>query len=102
MFADKNLNFHFPLFTTSGHMIVQFLLSSLVLILIPSFRPSSDSAPAKLPAEEQTGKPKALMTPWFYLTRIAPCASATGLDIGLGNTSLRFVTLTFFSQWKPK
>ena len=39
-----------------------------------------------------------IMTLWFYLTRIATCGSVTGLDIGLGNTSLKYVTLTFFSE----
>ncbi|ROV94630.1 hypothetical protein VPNG_09216 [Cytospora leucostoma] len=33
----------------------------------------------------------------FYLTRIGPCGAATGLDIGLGNTSLKFITLTFYT-----
>jgi solute carrier family 35 protein C2 len=38
------------------------------------------------------------MTKMFYLTRIGPCGVATGLDIGLGNTSLQFITLTFYSK----
>ena len=38
------------------------------------------------------------MTKMFYLTRIGPCGAATGLDIGLGNTSLKFITLTFYSK----
>lgn len=40
------------------------------------------------------------MTKWFYFTRIGPCGAATGLDIGLGNTSLKFITLTFFTMCK--
>ena len=39
------------------------------------------------------------MTKMFYLTRIGPCGAATGLDIGLGNTSLKFITLTFYSKF---
>ena len=35
----------------------------------------------------------------FYLTRIGPCGAATGLDIGLGNMSLKFITLTFYSTF---
>lgn len=35
----------------------------------------------------------------FYLTRIGPCGAATGLDIGLGNTSLKFISLTFYSTF---
>jgi solute carrier family 35 protein C2 len=40
------------------------------------------------------------MTPLFYATRLLPCGTATSLDIGLGNTSLRFVTLTFLTMCK--
>lgn len=40
------------------------------------------------------------MTGWFYLTRISPCGAATGLDIGLGNTSLKFISLTFYTMCK--
>ncbi|KAG7292430.1 hypothetical protein NEMBOFW57_002465 [Staphylotrichum longicolle] len=41
-----------------------------------------------------------IMTKMFYLTRIGPCGVATGLDIGLGNTSLQFITLTFYTMCK--
>lgn len=99
MFTDGQLNFHFPLFTTAMHMIVQFFLALLVLAIFPQLRPRHDSLddpdePPK-PIEEPS---KPIMTLWFYLTRITPCAMSTGLDIGLGNTSLRFVTLVFFSE----
>lgn len=40
------------------------------------------------------------MTKSFYLTRISPCGTATALDIGLGNFSLRFISLTFFTMCK--
>lgn len=40
------------------------------------------------------------MTGWFYLTRIGPCGAATGLDIGLGNMSLKFISLTFYTMCK--
>ncbi|KAL8933086.1 MAG: hypothetical protein Q9211_005970 [Gyalolechia sp. 1 TL-2023] len=104
MFSKKNLDFHFPLFTTCMHMVVQFLLASTVLYFLPHFRPGADSSkaagnhPAPSHREQSQGKP--LMTRMFYLTRIGPCGTATGLDIGLGNMSLRFVTLTFFTMCK--
>jgi solute carrier family 35, member C2 len=96
--------FPYPLFTTCLHMVVQFSLASLVLFLIPSFRPRHDSlnphaAAGHAPARQDTIDPKKpLMTKWFYFTRIGPCGAATGMDIGLGNTSLRFISLTFFSK----
>lgn len=94
--------FPFPLFTTCLHMVVQFTLASLVLFLIPSLRPRHDSLnPHAAGARVDPVDPnKPLMTRWFYLTRIGPCGVATGLDIGLGNTSLKFISLTFFSKLK--
>lgn len=90
-------------------MVIQFTLASLVLYFIPAFRPkhaATDYAPVAqssdghvvAPVEQPPKKP--LMTPWFYLTRISPCGAATGLDIGLGNTSLKFISLTFYTMCK--
>jgi solute carrier family 35 protein C2 len=105
MFSHKHLGFKFPLFTTSMHMLVQFSLASLVLYFIPSFRPrynsisnqhnihATDADRAR--HDEETKKP--LMTKWFYCTRLGPCGMATGLDIGLGNMSLKFISLSFYS-----
>ena len=87
-------------------MLVQFVLASLVLFLVPSFRPTNripESHPSG-PTHNRTDSlnndsTKPIMTGWFYLSRIGPCGAATGLDIGLGNMSLRFITLTFFSEF---
>lgn len=103
---NQNLNFPFPLFTTCLHMIVQFTLASSVLYFLPQFRPRHDSISAHdgpagrlSPQRQDIVDPnKPLMTKWFYLTRIGPCGAATGLDIGLGNMSLKFISLTFFSK----
>lgn len=84
MFSPDNLDFHFPLFVTSSHMLVQFTLSSLVLFFVPTLRPPTDQT----------------MSRFYYLTRIGPCGAATGLDIGLGNTSLKFITLAFYTMCK--
>ena len=46
MFSKENLDFHFPLFTTSLHMIVQFSLASAVLFFLPRFRPGAGSVAA--------------------------------------------------------
>ncbi|KAK6435742.1 hypothetical protein LTR95_008070 [Oleoguttula sp. CCFEE 5521] len=106
MFSGKQLNFHFPLFTTSLHMVVQFSLASLALLIFPRFRPTASHAYTPLndtiddPLKPRQDSSKPLMTKTFYLTRIAPCGTATALDIGLGNFSLRFITLTFFTMCK--
>lgn len=83
-------------------MLVQFSLASIVLYFVPRLRPRTDSITNPhnhshiLRDPSQPEKP--LMTRWFYLTRIGPCGAATGLDIGLGNMSLKFITLTFYSM----
>lgn len=84
-------------------MVVQLALASLVLLIFPQFRPQHGTADPHDPERDTRQKPPPdtsapLMTPWFYLTRIASCATVTGLDIGLGNTSLKYISLTFFSK----
>ena len=96
MFDPAKLNFRFPLFTTASHMLVQFSLASLVLYIVPSLRP--DNARRSDLGQSRHEPEKPLMTKMFYLTRIGPCGMATGLDIGLGNMSLQFITLTFYSK----
>lgn len=88
------------MFTTAVHMIVQFSLASLVLFFFPSLRPQnaapkSDSRQSRHEPEKE----QPVMTKTYYFTRIGPCGLATGLDIGLGNTSLQFITLTFYSKF---
>ncbi|KAI8630424.1 triose-phosphate transporter family-domain-containing protein [Xylariaceae sp. FL1651] len=101
MFDSGQLNFPFPLFTTSMHMLVQFTLASLVLYLIPSLRPHNAPHSSDLGRSRHESEPeRPLMTKLFYFTRIGPCGAATGLDIGLGNTSLKFITLTFYTMCK--
>lgn len=97
---NTNLNFPFPLFTTCLHMIVQFSLASSVLYFLPQLRPRHDSitSPDGPSRQDTADQNKPLMTKWFYFTRIGPCGAATGLDIGLGNMSLKFISLTFFSK----
>ncbi|ETI28617.1 hypothetical protein G647_01068 [Cladophialophora carrionii CBS 160.54] len=94
MFSSDHLDFHFPLFATSLHMVVQFILASSVLLAFPSLRPSVP----RNPDGSQSSKP--LVTPLFYFTRLVPTGTTTSLDIGLGNASLRFITLTFYTMCK--
>ncbi|KAL1999137.1 hypothetical protein VTN02DRAFT_4996 [Thermoascus thermophilus] len=95
MFSEDAVVFPFPLFTTSLHMVVQFTLSSLILYFVPSLRPRSPASPFGNPQDV-----KPVMTKYFYLTRLVPCGTATSLDIGLGNMSLKFISLTFLTMCK--
>lgn len=100
MFTKKYLDFQFPLFTTCLHMVVQFFLALGVLYFVPGLRPRKDaSARVAAPSlKEALFSAKSLMSRMFYLTRIGPCGAATGLDIGLGNMSMKFISLTFYSK----
>lgn len=104
MFDKDNLNFAFPLFTTSMHMLVQFALAGAVLYFVPSTRPqashASDMGRSRHEAEPANSNGETIMSKMFYFTRIGPCGAATGLDIGLGNTSLKFISLTFYTMCK--
>lgn len=98
---DDAVVFPFPLFTSSLHMAVQFILSATILYLIPSLRPRHPSAPNS-PSSGDSTPPGAepILNKFFYFTRLVPCGSATSLDIGLGNMSLRFISLTFLTMCK--
>lgn len=98
MFDKEQLNFTFPLFTTSMHMAVQFTLASLVLYLVPSLRPGAAKRTSDLGRSRHEDGRSSGMTKMFYLTRVGPCGIATSLDIGFGNMSLQFISLTFYSK----
>ncbi|KAJ2134322.1 hypothetical protein IW136_004692, partial [Coemansia sp. RSA 678] len=82
LFGSSERDFPFPLFVTSVHMLVQYILACACLRIFPSLRP------AKSPT-------------WsVYLTRAVPCGIASALDVGLSNVSLRTITLTFYTMCK--
>jgi hypothetical protein len=81
LFSAAHYNFQYPLFTTCLHTCIQFFLSVIVSMIYPQFAPSKTKAPSNKE----------------YLLRVLPCGFATGLDIGLSNTSLRFISLTFYT-----
>ncbi|KAG6097761.1 hypothetical protein E4U31_005000 [Claviceps sp. LM219 group G6] len=100
MFDKDRLNFAFPLFTTATHMLVQFALSGLVLLFVPSLRPHAAHNSDKGRSRHETEPNGSIMSKMFYFTRIGPCGVATSLDVGLGNTSLKFISLTFYTMCK--
>ncbi|KAH8696261.1 putative nucleotide-sugar transporter [Talaromyces proteolyticus] len=92
MFSEDDVVFPFPVFTTSLHMLVQFTLAALILYFIPSLRPKRPHS--------ASDEPEPIMSKMFYLTRLVPCGTATSLDIGLGNMSLKYISLTFLTMCK--
>ncbi|KAJ2083666.1 hypothetical protein H4R24_000624 [Coemansia sp. RSA 988] len=82
LFGADERDFPFPLFVTSIHMLVQYMLSILSLRLFPALRPSRSPS-------------------WHaYLTCAVPCGVASALDVGLSNISLRSISLSFYTMCK--
>lgn len=100
MFSENDVVFPFPLFTTSLHMVVQFSLAALLLWLFPSLRPRHPPESAVNSPVEGSESTEPVLTQFFYITRLVPCGAATSLDIGLGNMSLKFISLTFLTMCK--
>ncbi|KAJ1678317.1 hypothetical protein EV182_004305 [Spiromyces aspiralis] len=82
LFGRDHMDVSYPMFVSSVHMVIQFLLSFILLYFIPRLRPPS--------------RPSAKN----YLTRVVPCGIASGLDIGMSNVSLQTITLTFYTMCK--
>lgn len=100
MFSESDIVFPFPLFTTSLHMAVQFCLASIILWIFPSLRPRQPIGSAATSPVDGPEGPPPLISKFFYFTRLVPCGTATSLDVGLGNMSLRFISLTFLTMCK--
>ena len=103
MFSPEHYGFGFPLFVTACHMLVQFVLCSLVLSIFPSLRPAHRPEPRgyawvlslMLQCRLQVADPPTCQSD---STKVVPCGLATGLDIGLSNLSLKTITLSFYSE----
>ncbi|KAF8610745.1 TPT-domain-containing protein [Ceratobasidium sp. AG-I] len=83
MFSADKFGFPSPLFVTTMHMVMQFLLAALARLLFPSTFGSPYSPNLKQ-----------------YGTKAVPCAVTTSLDIGLSNLSLKTITLSFYTMCK--
>ncbi|KAG6821020.1 hypothetical protein H0H93_007910 [Arthromyces matolae] len=83
MFSSDHFGFPYPLFVTTIHMFVQFVLAAGLRYSFPRrFKPDNN------PTVSDYGK-KAL-----------PTAVASSLDIGLSNVSLKTITLSFYTMCK--
>ncbi|KAG6866668.1 hypothetical protein C0991_000778 [Blastosporella zonata] len=83
MFSSDHFGFPYPLFVTTIHMFVQFILAAIMRTFWPNhFKP--------------TNKP----TVADYGKKALPTAIASSLDIGLSNFSLKTITLSFYTMCK--
>uniref|UniRef100_A0A9J7ZIC3 Solute carrier family 35 member C2 n=1 Tax=Cyprinus carpio carpio TaxID=630221 RepID=A0A9J7ZIC3_CYPCA len=77
-------DFHFPLFMTLVHLVIIFCFSTLTRFAMQCW----------------IGKPRVTL-PWkLYLSKVAPTALATALDIGLSNWSFLFITISLYTMTK--
>lgn len=142
MFSAEHLDFKFPILTTSGHQLMQFLIACLILKIFgkpyrriasaicvdtpykhsikedeesgiagdsdtanhsrPRGTKSEEDEIKNLMNEDKTEDTREGQMSWFksYLRGIVPTATASGADIGLGNTSLSIVSLSFYTMVK--
>ncbi|KAF8732377.1 hypothetical protein AX14_004456 [Amanita brunnescens Koide BX004] len=83
MFSPERFGFPSPLFVTTMHMFIQFMLAAAIRFLWPRrFRPEYDPKPAD------------------YAKKAVPTAVSSSLDIGLSNYSLKIITLSFYTMCK--
>ncbi|KAG2125980.1 triose-phosphate transporter family-domain-containing protein [Suillus clintonianus] len=83
MFSPDLFGFPYPLFVTTLHMFVQFVLAAALRFCF-----SHHFRPERSPSVKDYGK------------KAVPTAVATGLDIGLSNLSLKTITLSFYTMCK--
>ncbi|KAG1777096.1 triose-phosphate transporter family-domain-containing protein [Suillus placidus] len=83
MFSPDLFGFPYPLFVTTLHMFVQFVLAAALRVCF-----SHHFRPERSPSVKDYGK------------KAVPTAVATGLDIGLSNLSLKTITLSFYTMCK--
>ncbi|KAI8616045.1 triose-phosphate transporter family-domain-containing protein, partial [Chytriomyces sp. MP71] len=83
LFSEKHMNFAYPLFVSTLHMFIQFGLAGLCVTFVwPSMKPT------RIPSKED------------YFLKVLPCGLATGFDIGLSNSSLKVISLSFYTMVK--
>lgn len=92
MFDKSKLNLPFPILITSFHQLLLSILSFLTIWFKPTIRPQQENETQDKLITRQGLK--------FYLTHILPCAMASAGDIGSGNMSFRFITLTTYTMVK--
>lgn len=86
MFDKSQLDFPFPILVTAFHQLLLSILSFAAVTLKPSLKPTAAT-------ENRQGVT-------FYLTHMLPCSLAAAGDIGAGNVSFRYITLSTYTMVK--
>lgn len=91
MFDKSTLNLPFPVLITSFHQLLLSIMSYITINYIPSFKQDYESS-------NNSGSKESFNK--LYFLKILPCAAASAGDIGCGNMSFRFITLTTYTMVK--
>ncbi|KAF9300488.1 Triose-phosphate Transporter [Mortierella antarctica] len=88
LMGKDNWNFNLPLFVSSIHAGLHFVITACLMHFFP------DKFDAR-----QSGKGGRL-TIHSYVTQVVPCAIAAALEICMANASLMYITLSFYTMIK--
>ncbi|KAG0268157.1 Triose-phosphate Transporter [Actinomortierella ambigua] len=88
LMGRDNYNFNLPLFVSSIHAGLHFVITACLM----HFWPNRFDA-------TQSGKGGRL-TMHSYVTKVVPCAVAAALEICMANASLMYITLSFYTMIK--
>lgn len=98
----SGVGFKYPLLATAFQQVCLFVLSGACMWLVPLLRPAGEGT-VDGESQRPTGRAffRSLRIPlYMYLTQILPCAALLAGDIGLSNTSFRYVTLLLYTILK--
>ncbi|KAG0244797.1 Triose-phosphate Transporter [Actinomortierella wolfii] len=88
LMGKDNWNFNLPLFVSSIHTGLHFVITACLM----HFWPNTFDA-------TQSGK-GGRITMHSYVTKVVPCAVAAALEICMANASLMYITLSFYTMIK--
>mgnify|MGYP001081629699 CR=1 FL=1 len=85
LLGRTQMNFPFPIFAALFYDVIQFLMAFSIM--------STSSPMGPFEAFKKIGRKK-------FFKVILPCAIAAGLDLALSNSSLKYVSLSFYTMVK--
>ncbi|KAF9976397.1 Triose-phosphate Transporter [Actinomortierella ambigua] len=88
LMGKDNWNFNLPLFVSSIHTGLHFVITACLMHFWPNLFDAT-----------QSGKGGRL-TMHSYVTKVVPCAVAAALEICMANASLMYITLSFYTMIK--
>ncbi|KAF8925310.1 Triose-phosphate Transporter [Dissophora ornata] len=88
LMGKDNFNFNLPLFVSSIHAGLHFVITACLMHFFPDVYDATRSG--------KGGR----ITIHSYVTQVVPCAVAAALEICMANASLMYITLSFYTMIK--